>query len=297
VNTFAIVNAPSPRRFQLPPVHLFWGASDEKQRTYYYHFLVLREQFSLRAQGRLGDLPGLTTDEWRSALGEAYWKSMWPRPNPSDVGSSNFDPLRFWIHGGPLFFGEELSAEVVSGHDPTSRLPCGCDVQMDTADDDEIRQVVLYHLNMNHMSAEIKEMDLLQFSLFSHKDKLLVNQCRDSPIYAMADIWGPYSGGGVQPHFFANKTCWWEWLDAVHRVTMEWEGFDTWDWKGLKDVRNIVFHTLHKDTFHKLTTRMLTFFITTFITCLGYFPSPMLLPPTLATHNCSKHRKSFAAGH
>jgi hypothetical protein len=72
VNNFAIVNAPSVRHFQLPPVHLFWGASEKKQRTYYYHFLVLWHQFRLCAQGLLGDLPGHTTDEWRSVLGDMY---------------------------------------------------------------------------------------------------------------------------------------------------------------------------------------------------------------------------------
>jgi predicted small metal-binding protein len=213
------------------------------------------------------------------------------------MGSSSFDPLRFWIHGGPLFFGDELSKKVVSGHDPTSTLPCDCGVQMDTADDDEVRQVVLYHLNMNHISAEIREMDLLQFSSFSRKDKILVNQCRDSPIQDMADIWGPYSGGGVQPHFLVNKKCWVEWLFAVRRVTMEWSGFDTWDWKGLKDVRSIDLGKLSHRDFHTATLCLLTFFINTFISRLGYYPSPMLCPPALATHSCSKHRKSFLAGH
>jgi hypothetical protein len=122
----------SSRRFALPPVHLFWGASEQNQRTYYYHLLVLRREFSLRAQG---DRPGLFTEEWRSILGNTYWKSMWPRPKPDDVNSSNFDAARFWIYGGPLFFGDELSAKVTCGHDPTSFLPCHCGVELDMADD------------------------------------------------------------------------------------------------------------------------------------------------------------------
>ncbi len=82
----------SPRRFALPPLHLFWGASEQNQRTYYYHILVLWDEFSLRTQA---NLPGLMTDEWWSVLGNTYWKSMWPRPNPGDAGSSNFDPAQF----------------------------------------------------------------------------------------------------------------------------------------------------------------------------------------------------------
>jgi len=131
----------SLRRFALPPVHLFWGASEQNQRMYYYHFLILRKEFSHCAGG---DLPGLTTDEWRSILGNTYWKSMWPRPKSGNAGSSNFDPLQFWTHGGPLFFGDEMSAEVVSGRDLASVLHCSCEVQMDTADDDEVQQTILY---------------------------------------------------------------------------------------------------------------------------------------------------------
>jgi len=63
---------------------------------------------------------------------------MWPRPNPGDTGSSNFDPVQFWIHRGPLFFSKDISAKVVSGHDVASVLYCCCEVQMDMADDDEI---------------------------------------------------------------------------------------------------------------------------------------------------------------
>ena len=59
----------SPRRFALPPLHLFWGASEQNQRTYYYHILVLWDEFSLRTQA---NLPGLMTDEWWSVLGNTY---------------------------------------------------------------------------------------------------------------------------------------------------------------------------------------------------------------------------------
>src|SRR6267154_2550582 len=188
----------SPRRFALPPVHLFWCTSEQNQRTYYYHFLILRNEFLLCTKG---DLPSLTTDEWRSILGNTYWKSMWPRPNPGDAGSLNFDPLRFWIHGGPLFFGDKMSADVISGHDVASVLYCRCEVQMNTADDDEVRQTVLYHLNMSQASAEIEEMDRLQFPL----DYERWSQDRQSAIADMTDMWGPIRDGGVILKFFADK--------------------------------------------------------------------------------------------
>jgi len=276
----------SPRRFALPPLHLFWGASEQNQRTYYYHLLALRNQFSLRAEGRLGNLPGLTTAEWRSILSNTYWKSMWPNPNPGEVGSSNFNPARFWTKGGPLFFGDELSAEVVSGCDVFSRLHCRCEVQMDSADDDEVRQTVIYHLNMDHASAEIKEMDRLQFPLDFERRW---NEGRLSAILDMTDMWGAFRNGGVKSGFFEDKKAWRTWLRAARGVVMDWEGFDDWDWEGFTDVRNI--------GIHRLTVRILIFFIRSFVTRLGYYPSSMLCPPILANHRCEKHKAKFATGY
>jgi len=148
------------------------------------------------------------TEEWRSILGNTYWKFMWPRPNPGDVGSSNFDLLQFWVHGGPLFFGDQMSAEVISGRDVASVLYCRCEVKMDTADDDKVRQTVLYHLNMSQASAEIEEMDRLQFPL-DYERRM---QDRWSAITDMMDMWGPIRDGGVNSGFFADKKAWRAWL-------------------------------------------------------------------------------------
>jgi len=176
----------------------FWGTSEQNQRMYYYHLFILQNQFLLHVEG---NLPGLTTEEWRSILGNTYWKSMWPRLNAGDAGSSNFDPVQFWIKGGPLFFGDKLSTKVAFGHEVAFVLHCHCEVQMDMADDDEIQQTLLYHLNMDHVSAEIKEMDRLQFGL----DYERRNQGRLSPILDMMDMWGPIRDGGVNSGFFADK--------------------------------------------------------------------------------------------
>ena len=75
-----------------------------------------------------------------------------------------FDPDVFWKYGGTLLFGSLRSADVAAGcYDPTSRLACRCHVQLTTADDTDIREVVLYYLNLFHMYEEIKEMVRLQF--------------------------------------------------------------------------------------------------------------------------------------
>jgi hypothetical protein len=275
------------RRFALPPIHLFWGASEQNQKTYYYHFLVLRNEFSCRAD--LSGLPGLTTQEWRSILGNTYWKSMWPRPN---LGGTSFDPERFWIHGGPLFFGDELSAEVAAGRDVSSVMACRCDVKINSADDNNIRQTVLYHLNLEHAAAEIYEMDRLQFPLDFQRRK----QDRMSSIHSMTDMWGPCRNGGVNSGFFVDKKAWRGWLRAAREVVMDWEGFDEWEWDGLTNVRSIGINNMDAKDFEKMSVRLLTFFIHSFVTRLGYYPSPMLHPPFLASHYCNIHPQKFATG-
>ena len=280
----------SPRHFALPLIHLFWGTSEQKQKTYYYHLLVLQNEFSLRA---IGDYPGLTTKEWRSILGNYYWKTMWPKPSPNDVGSPIFNPMRFWIHGGPLFFGSVSSAQVASGVDISSVLLCGCEVKVDSADDDEVRQTVLYHLNMNHATAEIREMDHLQFPLDYRR---WWEQGCLSPVRAMTDMWGPCRDGRVKSGFFEDRKAWRAWLEAAHEVVMDWEEFDEWDWDSITDIRIFRINNLEAEVFFKLAVRILAFFIHSFITRLGYYPSPMLCPPILAGPQCAKHRKKSATG-
>ena len=72
---------------------------------------------------------------------------------------------------------------------------------MDMADDDEIQQTVLYHLNMSHAYTEIKEMDHLQFGL----DYEIWSQGQMSAIHGMTDMWGPIRDGGVISGFFVDK--------------------------------------------------------------------------------------------
>lgn len=187
-----------------------------------------------------------------------------------------------------------MSAEVVSGRDVASVLDCRCEVQMDTADDDETRQTILYHLNMDHASAEIKEMDRLQFPLDYERRW---QHGRLSAILDMTDMWGPTREGGVNPGFFEDKKAWINWLRAARIIIMDWDGFDNWNWDSFKDVRNMgINKKLSKSSFRMLTVRILAFFINTFITRLGYYPSPMLCPPILAGARCATHRKKFATG-
>ncbi|KAH9962007.1 hypothetical protein BGW80DRAFT_1462982 [Lactifluus volemus] len=293
VNPLHMAQAQSPRRFAFPPLHLFWGAKEENQRTFYYHYLLLRRELSMRT---VDGLPGLTTAEWRSILGHTYWKSMWPKPDSNDPSrTSSYDPTKFWIYGGPLCFTETTNTAITEhGADPTSLLACNCEVEMDTADDVDVRQTILYHLNLNHALEEIREMDRLQFPL--DQAKRWDYGGRLSSVDGMTDMWGPIRNGGVKSGFFEDKTAWRTWLRCLREVVMEWDGFDAWDWGSFTDVRTMGINKLSQKDFYKLAVHLLTFFIHTFITRLGYYPSFLLHPPILAGPCCSRHRKKFATG-
>ena len=214
------------------------------------------------------------------------------KAKPWRLQLSNFDPERFWIHGRLLFFGNELSAEVASGREVRTLMTCQCEVKIDSADDDNIRQTVLYHLNLEHASAEIKDMYRIQFP----QDFQRRIQDRLTHILSMTDMWGPCRNGGVNSDFFVDKKAWTVWLRAAREVIMDWEGFDEWDWDGLTNVRTIGIDNMDPSIFFKMSLRILTFFIHTFVTRLGYYPSPMLLPPFLASHHCIIHPRKFATG-
>ena len=112
----------------------------------------------------------------------------------------------------------------------------------------------------------------------------------------MTDMWGPCREGGVKSGFFEDKKAWRLWLQAAREVVMDWEAFNKWDWEGFMDVRNMGINKLTLNNFARLTVCILTFFIYTFVTRLGYYPSPMLCPPILAGPHCAIHKKKFASG-
>jgi hypothetical protein len=149
----------SPHLFVLPPFHLFWGGEPQNQCIYYYHYLLL---FNEIKNWPKCDLPALTTQEWRSILGNTYWKKQWPKHGKNNP--SMFDQEVFWKYGGSLLFGGLQSADIAVGcYNPTSQLACHCHVQLSMADDTNIHEVVFYYLNLFHVYKEIKEMVHLQF--------------------------------------------------------------------------------------------------------------------------------------
>jgi hypothetical protein len=159
VSHLDLASQKSSHRFALPPIHLFWGGEPQNQCIYFYHYLLLFNEIKNRAKC---GLPALTTQEWRSVLGNTLWKQQWPWPDGNNP--LTFNPSIFWKYGCSLLFSDERSAAVAVGrYNPTSQLSCHCDVQLDTADDTDIRQVVAYYLNLFHMYEEIKEMEHLQF--------------------------------------------------------------------------------------------------------------------------------------
>ncbi|KAH9176165.1 hypothetical protein EDB89DRAFT_2129346 [Lactarius sanguifluus] len=65
VSHLDLASQKSPCCFALPPVHLFQGSEPLNQHTYYYHYLLLFNEIRNWPEC---DLPGLTTQEWRSIL-------------------------------------------------------------------------------------------------------------------------------------------------------------------------------------------------------------------------------------
>ncbi|KAN0141541.1 hypothetical protein V8E53_000003 [Lactarius tabidus] len=243
--------------FVLPPIHLFWGGEPQNQHIYYHHYLSLFNEIKNWPEC---DLPALATQEWRSILGNTYWKKQWPKPNGNNP--LMFDPDIFWKYGGSLLFGKQQSAKVTVGcYNPTSQLACRCHVQLSMADDTDFRQVVLYYLNSFHVYVEIKEM-----------------------------MWDLSGGSCVNPDFFCNKKVWRSWVWAVCDLVADWDGFDCWNWGHFSNVRNMGINKLLGPDLQKFTIYLLTFYIHTFVQRLGYYPSPLLLcPPTFTGHTCADH--------
>ena len=287
VSHLDLASQESPRRFVFPPIHLFWGGEPQNQRIYYHHYLLLFNEIKSRPER---DLPALTTQEWRSILGNSYWKKQWPKHDGNNP--STFDPDKFWKYGGTLLFGGPRSADVAAGrYDPTSRLACRCHVQLTTADDTDVREVVLYYLNSFHVYEEMKEMECFQFPTDFEKrwrrQTLELNQ--------IVEMWDP-SGGSVNSDFFCNKKVWRSWVRALRDVIADWDGFDDWNWGHFSNARKMGINKLSGPDFQRFTVDLLAFFIRSFVQRLGYYPSPLLRPPTFAGHTCTEHRKKFGNG-
>ncbi|KAH9015824.1 hypothetical protein EDB85DRAFT_2156364 [Lactarius pseudohatsudake] len=269
----------SPQRFTLPPIQLFWSGNEENQRIFYYHLLLLRHAIQDRCKC---DLLPLTMGEWKTILGNTYWKTQWPkRDNPH---TATFDHDVFWKHGGPYFFGDIRSAEVAAGHhDPTSLLPCHCCVQMSMADDTDVCQAMLYYLNSFHVYKEVKAMEHFRFKATSSFKKRWIQQ--ENWVYHITEMWDA-DGGATDFKFFHNKKVWRLWLFSLHKVVMDWDGFDSWDWDGISNMMTLNIDSLPGLVFRKLAVCLLKFYIHSFVSRLGFYPSPLLNPPALAVPSC-----------
>ena len=278
-----LASVESPRRFALPPVHLFWGGEPPNQRIYFHHLLVLFEEIKNRSER---DLPALTTQEWRSVLGNTYWKRHWAKCNDLSQGTT-FDPNGFWKYGGPLLFGEQRSADIAARrYNPTSPLPCFCDVQMVTADDINVREAVLYHLNSFHVYEEVKQMERVQFPAPS--EERWERQIRLAFLHT--EEWK--GRGEVSPNFSHDSEAWKYRVWALRNIVKDWDGFDRWDWGTFSEAW-VRIRELSMQDFHRFTVYLLTFYIHSFVTRLGFYPSPFLCPPVFTTHSCADHRKKF----
>ncbi len=74
---------------------------------------------------------------------------------------------------------------------------------------------------------------------------------------------------------------------------MDWDGFDSWDWDGISNVRTLNVDSLLGLVFRRLTVHLLAFYIHSFVSHLGYYPSSLLHPPILAVPSCREHGRKF----
>jgi hypothetical protein len=268
-----------PCCFILPPIHLFWGGEPQNQCIYYYHYLLLFNEIKNQPEH---NLPALTTQEWRSILGNTYWKKQWPKPDRNNP--SMFDPNIFWKYSSSLLFGKQQSADVTAGcYNPTSQLACCCHVQLSTADDTDFCQVVLYYLNSFHMYVEIKEMVCLQFPTDFEKQWK-----HQTYVNLIVEMWDLSGGSCINPDFFCNKKVWRSWVWAVCNLVADWDGFNRWNWGHFSNVRNMgINKLLGPSDLQKFTVYLLLHCILSFThlsSCLGYYLSPLLLPSPYSVH-------------
>ena len=104
-------------------------------------------------------------------------------------------------------------------------------------------------------------------------------------------------GGAVSADFFSKKEVWRSWVEVVCHVVAVWDGFECWDWHPFSNSMSIKINMLSKSDLHKFTIRLIAFFVRSFIVHLGYYPSTLLRPPTLAAHSCMVHAKFGYAHH
>jgi hypothetical protein len=151
----------------------------------------------------------------------------------------------------------------------------------------------MYYLNTFHVKEELREMERLQFPTTYAKRW----NNKQTELAMIAEMWDPMSGGAPNSDFFCNKKVWRSWVRAVRDVVADWDGFDRWDWDCFSNVREMGINNLSGPDLNKFTTRLLAFFVNSFVQRLGYFPSPLLRPSTFAGHTCVAHRKKYGYGH
>jgi hypothetical protein len=126
---------------------------------------------------------------------------------------------------------------------------------MTTAGDEDICQVTSFYLNTFHIHEGIKEMEGLQF-----RDNFKKRWRRQEiSVNHLIEIWDP-TAGCTGFKFFINKKLWRDWLRTVHDVIQGWDGFDSWNWGGISNVKTLGINSLSLHDFHRLSVCLLSFY-------------------------------------
>jgi hypothetical protein len=111
----------------------------------------------------------------------------------------------------------------------------------------------------------------------------------------LVKMWDP-SAGFTDFKFFNNKKLWRDWLQTVHDVIQDWDGSNDWNWGGTSNVKTLSINTLPHQDFQRLSVHLLAFYIHSFISHLGFYPSALLHPPILTVPSCHVHHQKFGHG-
>ncbi|KAJ7460237.1 hypothetical protein FB451DRAFT_1500592 [Mycena latifolia] len=144
-----------------PPPHLFLGLkSEEKRNRYFFIWMCIRRAWLCQVSRNCDDplFWGLTSQQWRDILSGEYWKYRHPKDSVSP-----FDARKFWIHGGPLFFPDDIGT---SEGDISPEMNGSSTGRLEPFhfDDDGVKALVLWDLGLCHSQLQLDRADEILFA-------------------------------------------------------------------------------------------------------------------------------------
>ncbi|KAI0040829.1 hypothetical protein FA95DRAFT_1576716 [Auriscalpium vulgare] len=274
-----------PRKFDLPPVHLFWGRGEQHLSRFY----LRAQQLSSSNDRRISaGQAGFTTQEWRGFLNDTYWKVNTPTMDDHFDPASDyaFNEELFYQFGSASFFTANDDQQIKSGTlTPITAMACGCLADATTFDNLDNRATFIYQLSLETFLHDLRDLDA-HFKLGEQCTSLLTEFV--------------YKNGRNHPPAWATKSVVERahWVFILRSIVLNYPHRDfTWPDKGfVAKMKNMVeldsMVRLDENGLRSVEVYLLAFLIDTFKTTLGYYPVPLCYPPKYYTLACSSHREN-----